>query len=191
MSDLPLTGRTRPDRRPHGLDEWRALGGYRAIARALSALSPGEVIDLVQRAGRHGRGGAGFPTPRKWRFMAPGIAAAGPGLVYLCVNGDEMEPGSFKDRFLFEAVPRLVVEGAMFAAYAIGASEVILLIRDAYPAGAADRDRASARRGPARPGHPRPRLRSRDARADERRPRHRRRGDGADRGDRGAAADPA
>jgi len=149
VSELPLTGRARPDRRPHGLDEWRALGGYVAVARALRELSPGEVIDLVERAGLRGRGGAGFPTARKWRFMAPGIAAAGPGPAYLCVNGDEMEPGSFKDRFLLEAVPHLVVEGAMLAAYAVGATEVILLVRDAYRAGAAALRTAIAEAGDA------------------------------------------
>lgn len=137
MSDLPLTGRARPDRRPHDLGEWRALGGYRALERALRELSPAAVIELVDRAQLRGRGGAGFPTARKWRFMAPGIAAAGPGPAYLCVNGDEMEPGSFKDRFLLETVPHLVVEGAMLAAYAVGATEVILVVRDAYRDGAA------------------------------------------------------
>ena len=90
------------------------------------------------------RGGAGFLTGTKWRFMRDGVAKAGPGAAYLCVNGDETEPGSFKDRLLMEALPHQLIEGAIIAAYAIGATEAILLVRDAYRAGAAALTRAIA-----------------------------------------------
>jgi NADH-quinone oxidoreductase subunit F len=136
MIDAPLTGRARADRRPHSLAEWRALGGYDAVATAL-ALPPAAIIDMVDVAALRGRGGAGFPVATKWRFMpAPG-ASPGDGPSYLIVNGDEMEPGAFKDRLLLEALPHLVVEGAIIAAHAVHVSEGIILIRDAYRSGIA------------------------------------------------------
>lgn len=131
MTDLPLTGRARPDRRPHTLTEWRALGGYDAVDRAL-ALPPAQVLDTVDAAALNGRGGAGFPAARKWRFMPAPEASPGPR--YLIVNGDEMEPGAFKDRFLLEALPHQVIEGALIAAHATQATEAIILIRDDYRA---------------------------------------------------------
>lgn len=143
MTDLPLTGRARPDRSPHSLSEWRALGGYRAVERALG-MAPAEVVDLVDQANLNGRGGAGFPAARKWRFMpAPGTSP-GEGPSYLIVNGDEMEPGAFKDRLLLEALPHQVIEGAIIAAHATHATEAIVLIRDAYRPGIAAMERAIA-----------------------------------------------
>jgi len=70
MTDLPLTGRAREDRTPHTLQEWRDLGGYEALQRALD-MPAGEVLDTVDQAALNGRGGAGFPAAKKWRFMPP------------------------------------------------------------------------------------------------------------------------
>lgn len=129
MSQRPLTARARPDRQPHSLSEWRALGGYAGLERAMS-LSPTEVLETVEAAALNGRGGAGFPAAKKWRFMPDGRSGDGPS--YLIVNGDEMEPGAYKDRFLMEALPHQIVEGAIIASYAVQASEAIVLVRDAY-----------------------------------------------------------
>lgn len=132
LDELPLTGRARPDRSPHTLGEWRALGGYEAVHRALKHHGPAEIVDMVDNANLNGRGGAGFPAARKWRFMPQPGHSPGDGPNYLIVNGDEMEPGAFKDRILLEAVPHQVVESAIILSYAIHASEAIVLIRDSY-----------------------------------------------------------
>jgi NADH-quinone oxidoreductase subunit F len=144
MSETPLTGRARADRTPHSLAAWRKLGGYAALPLALKRHSPEAIIAIVDAAGLRGRGGAGFPTANKWRFMRSGTDKAGPGARYLCVNGDETEPGSFKDRFLMEVLPHQLIEGATIAAYAVGATEVIILVRDEYRAAAAALTRAIA-----------------------------------------------
>ncbi|ABD06061.1 NADH dehydrogenase (quinone) [Rhodopseudomonas palustris HaA2] len=142
MSDKPLTGRATADRQPHSLAAWRRLGGGAGLALALKRHSPEAIIALIEAAGLRGRGGAGFPTANKWRFMRAGAEKAGPGACYLCVNGDETEPGSFKDRLLMEALPQQLIEGATIAAYAMGATEVIILVRDEYRAAAAALSRA-------------------------------------------------
>ncbi|MCE6961867.1 SLBB domain-containing protein [Cereibacter sphaeroides] len=136
MTELPLTSRARPDRRPHALADWRALGGYAAVERA-RAMAPGEVIDMVEAAHLNGRGGAGFPAGRKWRFMPERGTSPGEGPNYLIVNGDEMEPGAFKDRYLLEALPHQVLEGAIITAHATHCDEAIILIRDEYRPGIA------------------------------------------------------
>lgn len=133
-SPMPMTGRVRPDRTPHALAEWRALGGYDAVERALKTLSPRKVVDMVVDARLNGRGGAGFPAGEKWRFMPEPGTSPGAGKSYLIVNGDEMEPGAFKDRLLLEALPHQIVEGAILTAFATHSSEAIVLIRDAYRA---------------------------------------------------------
>ncbi|ATX64846.1 complex I 51 kDa subunit family protein [Roseinatronobacter bogoriensis] len=140
----PLTGRARPDRSPHTLEEWRKLGGYAAVERGLKALSPEQVLDMVDDANLNGRGGAGFPAAKKWRFMPKPGQSPGDGPSYFIVNGDEMEPGAFKDRILLEAVPHQLIEGAILAAYATHSSEIIVLIRDAYRDAIANVTRAIA-----------------------------------------------
>jgi NADH-quinone oxidoreductase subunit F len=132
MTERPLTGRARPDRSPHTLQEWQALGGYDAVKRGLKTLSPSQIVDMVADSNLNGRGGAGFPAATKWRFMPERGKSPGTGPSYFIVNGDEMEPGAFKDRILMEAVPHQLIEGAILAAYATHCSEVIILIRDAY-----------------------------------------------------------
>ncbi|ABD89593.1 NADH-quinone oxidoreductase subunit F [Rhodopseudomonas palustris] len=142
MSETPLTGRAQPGREPHRFAEWQRLGGYDALRGALQRHSPDALVTIVEDSGLRGRGGAGFLTGTKWRLMRKAAEAAGDGPRYLCVNGDEMEPGSFKDRLLMEALPHQLIEGAMLAAYAIGATEVIILVRDAYRAAAVALTRA-------------------------------------------------
>ena len=111
----------------HTLGVYRAHGGYEAAHKALHSLSPAEVTEEVKKSGLRGRGGAGFPTGLKWSFIRKGDLP-----VYLCVNADESEPGTFKDRHLLEKAPHLVVEGALIAAYAIGANDVYIYIRGEY-----------------------------------------------------------
>lgn len=123
----PLTGRARADRRPHSLAEWQAEGGHVALQRA-RAMAPGAVVEQVIQAALNGRGGAGFPAGRKWTFMPP--PDGGPR--HLVVNGDETEPGAFKDRFLMEALPHQLLEGALIGAHATAATDITVLVRDAY-----------------------------------------------------------
>ncbi|MBK5928826.1 complex I 51 kDa subunit family protein [Rhodobaculum claviforme] len=141
MTETPLTGRARADRAPHTLSEWQAAGGYEAVARALK-LPPSEVLDRVDQANLNGRGGAGFPAAKKWKFMPEPGKSPGDGPSYLVVNGDEMEPGAFKDRFLLEALPHQLVEGAIITAYATHASVAYVLIRDEYRTAIANVKRA-------------------------------------------------
>jgi NADH-quinone oxidoreductase subunit F len=110
-----------------GLEEYRARGGYKALAKAVNA--PGEeVIKVISEAGLRGRGGAGFPTGKKWQFTreAPDEPR------YLVLNGGEDEPGSKKDRVLLENLPHLVIEGTILGAYAIGAAKAYLYINARY-----------------------------------------------------------
>lgn len=143
LTERPLTGRARPDRTPHTLAEWQAVGGYEAVKRALG-LTPAEVVDMVDAANLNGRGGAGFPAAKKWRFMPEPGKAPGDGPNYLVVNGDEMEPGAFKDRLLLEALPHQLIEGAIITAFGTHASEAIVLIRDEYRDAIANMRRAIA-----------------------------------------------
>src|SRR5689334_22542414 len=119
---------------PHGVPEgrenlssYRARGGYEALARTLKGSSE-EVIKIVSGAGLRGRGGAGFPTGKKWQFTRE--APEQPH--YLVMNGGEDEPGSKKDRVLLENLPHLVLEGAILAAYAVGAEKIYLYINARY-----------------------------------------------------------
>lgn len=105
---------------------------YRGLRRAVSDLAPDDVVEMVRSAGLRGRGGAGFPTARKWEFAN---AAAGIDCVIIC-NADEGEPGTFKDRLLLEGTPHAVLEGMAIAGYAVGASRGILYVRGEYAAAA-------------------------------------------------------
>jgi NADH-quinone oxidoreductase subunit F len=114
---------------PTDLTDAIAHGAYAGLVRALGGLSPEAVIDEVERAGLRGRGGAGFPTARKWR-----AARAEPGETkYVLGNGDEGDPGAFKDRSLMEGDPHAVIEGMAIGAYAVGAREGVIYVRDEYP----------------------------------------------------------
>ncbi|MDP2605709.1 MAG: NADH-ubiquinone oxidoreductase-F iron-sulfur binding region domain-containing protein [Deltaproteobacteria bacterium] len=112
-----------------GLKEYRARGGYEALSRFIKS-SPEIIIQQITDAGLRGRGGAGFPTGKKWSFTRE--APEQPR--YLVMNGGEDEPGSKKDRVLMENLPHLVIEGVILAAYAIGAVEAYLYINANYQA---------------------------------------------------------
>jgi NADH-quinone oxidoreductase subunit F len=105
----------------------RARGAYSALQKALK-LTPQEVIEEVKKSQLRGRGGAGFPTGMKWSFVPRDSGKP----VYLLANADESEPGTFKDRLLIERDPHLIIEGAMIAAYAIGAEWACIFIRGEY-----------------------------------------------------------
>jgi NADH:ubiquinone oxidoreductase subunit F (NADH-binding) len=109
------------------LKDYRLRGGYGALAKAVKA-TPDDVIKEISNAGLRGRGGAGFPTGKKWSFTRE--CAEQPH--YLVMNGGEDEPGSKKDRLLMENLPHLVIEGVILAAYAIGASKAYLYINANY-----------------------------------------------------------
>ncbi len=109
-------------------DVYRNHGGYKSVEKALKTMSPQEVVEEVQKSALKGRGGAGFPTGMKWSFLAKpeGVPR------YLVCNADESEPGTFKDRFLMEKLPHLMVEGMITSSYALGANTAYIYIRGEY-----------------------------------------------------------
>lgn len=102
-------------------------GGYRAVRKALLEYTPGELIEIVKQSKLRGRGGAGFPSGLKWGFMPQGDVVK-----YVCVNTDEGEPGTFKDRLLVERDPHQVLEGIIIASYAVGAHRAFIYIRGEF-----------------------------------------------------------
>ncbi len=106
------------------LDAYRRAGGYEAARHALTTLAPESVIDIVEQSGLRGKGGAGFPTGRKWKFIPKGAPVK-----YVVVNGDEAEPCTFKDHLLLERAPHLLVEGIIIASYAVGAQRAYVYVR--------------------------------------------------------------
>ncbi len=111
----------------HQLDVYKEIGGYQAVKKAY-ALSPDDIIDQVKKSGLRGRGGAAFSAGLKWSFMPKTTAKP----KYLCVNGDESEPGSFKDRQIFEYNPHQLIEGILITCYAIQANNCYIYIRGEY-----------------------------------------------------------
>lgn len=107
---------------------YRQKGGYRSVEKALKTMSPDQVVEEVKKSGLRGRGGAGFPTGMKWSFLAKpeGVPR------YLLCNADESEPGTFKDRFLMEYIPHLLIEGMITSSYALGANKSFIYIRGEY-----------------------------------------------------------
>ncbi|MCI0378705.1 MAG: NADH-quinone oxidoreductase subunit NuoF [Gemmataceae bacterium] len=110
------------------LDAYRTDGGYRALEKALSSMTPAQVVDEVKNSGLRGRGGAGFPTGVKWTFLPKDH----PGPIYLCVNADESEPCTFNNRILMEEDPHQVLEGILLASYATKASTAYIYLRYEY-----------------------------------------------------------
>jgi len=110
------------------LNVYRQNGGYTALDKALKTMSPEQVLEEVKTSGLRGRGGAGFPTGMKWGFLAKpeGVPR------YLVCNADESEPGTFKDRYLMERIPHLLIEGMIASAYALGAKSSYIYIRGEY-----------------------------------------------------------
>jgi len=107
---------------------YRSHGGYQALAKALKGMKPEEVTEEVLKSGLRGRGGAGFPTGRKWKFVPKTTKPK-----YICVNADESEPGTCKDRQIMEKDPHQLIEGTLLAAYAIGAGTAYIYVRGEYP----------------------------------------------------------
>jgi NADH-quinone oxidoreductase subunit F len=107
----------------HTIERYEATGGYQALRKALS-MSPADVVEEVKTASLLGRGGAGFPAGIKWGFCPEGVWPR-----YLVVNGDESEPGTYKDRLLLERDPHQLIEGVLLAAYAVGCAQAFLYIR--------------------------------------------------------------
>ncbi len=124
-----LTRNIRPDRDAFTIEEYEAAGGYEGLRKAV-AMSPQEVQDQVSSSRLRGRGGAGFPTGKKWSFVPMGEEAPRPK--YYVVNADEMEPGTMKDRLLLEGDPHQLVEGAIIAAWALEVDVVYVYLRWAY-----------------------------------------------------------
>ncbi len=110
------------------LADYRNQGGYEALAGALNTMTPKDVREAVKASGLWGRGGAAFPTGRKWELAAQADGEP----KYVVCNADESEPGTFKDRVLLETNPHLILEGLILAAYAIGASKGFLYLRGEY-----------------------------------------------------------
>ena len=114
---------------PLDLDEYLARGGFRALHACIDGRSPEETVKAISESGLRGRGGAGFPTGKKWDVMR---RAEGERKIVIC-NGDEGDPGAFMDRLVLESDPQRVVEGLAISAYAVGAEHGIFYIRAEYP----------------------------------------------------------
>jgi len=109
-------------------DVYRKNGGYAAVEKALKSMTPDEVVEEVKKSGLRGRGGAGFPTGMKWSFIAKpdGVPR------HLLCNADESEPGTFKDRYLMEKIPHLLIEGMILSSFALGCEQSYIYIRGEY-----------------------------------------------------------
>jgi len=110
------------------LEVYEAHGGYGALRKALTGMKPQEVIDEVKRSGLRGKGGAGFPAGLKWSF----VPRDHPGPKYLAANADEGEPGTFKDRWIIEENPHLLIEGSIIASYAAGIDHAYVYTRGEF-----------------------------------------------------------
>lgn len=114
---------------PKSIDSFLAIGGYSALIKALFEMQPDQIVETVKSSKLRGRGGAGFPAGVKWEF-----ARKSPGKIkYVVVNADEGDPGAFMDRALLEGNPHSVLEGLTIGAYAIGANEGYIYVRQEYP----------------------------------------------------------
>lgn len=113
---------------PLSYDDYLVKGGYASLKKAISTLGPSGVFDAVKTSGLRGRGGAGFPTWKKWAM----VNQQKEGQRYLCCNAAEDEPGTFKDRYLLRSNPHQLIEGVLLSAYATGADEAYLFINSRY-----------------------------------------------------------
>ena len=109
-------------------DVYRKNGGYASVEKALKTMTPDEVTEEVKKSGLRGRGGAGFPAGMKWSFLDRKSEKPR----YLVCNADESEPGTFKDRYLMEKLPHLLIEGMITGSYALGARTSYIYIRGEY-----------------------------------------------------------
>ncbi|NNG01135.1 MAG: 4Fe-4S binding protein [Desulfobacteraceae bacterium] len=117
---------------PTDIADTIAAGGYQALAKALAGMTAEQVVEHIEQSGLRGRGGAGFPTGRKWRSALKAIETKGRP-VYVVVNGDEGDPGAFMDRTIMEGDPHAVLEGLILGAYALGAEKGYMYVRAEYP----------------------------------------------------------
>ncbi len=125
---------------PTSIEEYIAVGGYDAVAKALTQMKPEDVIAEIKASQLKGRGGAGFPTGLKWEFTAK---AQGTDKAIVC-NADEGEPGNFKDRLIMEGDPHHIIEGMIIAGYAVGAARGYIYIRGEYQQSVAHTEQAIA-----------------------------------------------
>ena len=116
---------------PENIDEYIGTGGYEALGRALTQQTPQQVIDAILASGLRGRGGAGFPTGRKWQMTHDAVSPD--GVKFVCCNADEGDPGAFMDRSVLEGAPHSVIEAMTIAGYAIGAHQGYIYVRAEYP----------------------------------------------------------
>jgi NADH-quinone oxidoreductase subunit F len=128
--EKPLTQHIKPGKPPSGIKEFRSTGGYDGVEKALKTMMPEEIIAMVKSSGLTGRGGAGFPTGLKWSFVPKKTDVT--SIRYLIANADEMEPGTFKDRYLLEGNPHQIIAGIIIASFAIQARTAYVFIRWAY-----------------------------------------------------------
>jgi NADH-quinone oxidoreductase subunit F len=128
--ERPLTRHIKKGSAALNLENYGKGGGYGSLREALKNMTPGEVTSLVKASNLLGRGGAGFPTGVKWSLVPMNGAGSEPK--YLVCNADEMEPGTFKDRYLLEGNPHQLIEGMIISAYAIQAEKAYIFLRWAY-----------------------------------------------------------
>lgn len=114
---------------PLDFDGYRRSGGFESLHKCMSTMKPQQVIDEIDASGLRGRGGAGFPSARKWQIVKNQVGTE----KYVICNGDEGDPGAFMDRMLLESYPFRIIEGMLIAGYATGASKGIFYIRAEYP----------------------------------------------------------
>src|SRR6187399_3387434 len=107
---------------------YREKGGYRSVEKAIKTMAPDAVMEEVKKSGLRGRGGAGFPAGMKWSFLDRKSEKPR----YLVCNADESEPGTFKDRYLMEKIPHLLIEGMITSSYALGCATSYIYIRGEY-----------------------------------------------------------
>ena len=114
---------------PEKIEEYIAVGGYEALAKAVTTMSPEDVIEEIKKSGLRGRGGGGFPTGMKWQFAKASVSDK----KYVICNADEGDPGAFMDRSVLEGDPHKILEGMAVCGYAIGADEGYIYVRAEYP----------------------------------------------------------
>lgn len=114
---------------PEQIEEYIAVGGYEALAKAVTTMSPEDVIEEIRKSGLRGRGGGGFPTGMKWQFAKASVSDK----KYVICNADEGDPGAFMDRSVLEGDPHKILEGMAICGYAIGADEGYIYVRAEYP----------------------------------------------------------
>ena len=114
---------------PEQIEEYIAVGGYEAFAKAVTTMSPEDVIEEIKKSGLRGRGGGGFPTGMKWQFAKASVSDK----KYVICNADEGDPGAFMDRSVLEGDPHKILEGMAVCGYAIGADEGYIYVRAEYP----------------------------------------------------------